>query len=135
MIVSCVSNETNTPVEKTELRLDYSVAEKDHIKWNDVFLQKEERYLVYFYSKTCGYCRLLKEDILTYYLKNNETLYFVDAIEENATFKSPASGMIGVCSIDNFYIAGTPMLVEFTKWTVTNLYSGVDNIKMYISSE
>lgn len=133
LITSC-SNEAPQPVlEENRVVLDYSITEQDQIHWVDVFSQEEERYMIYFYSETCGYCRILKEDILNYYLLNKEKIYFIDAIKENATFKSPANEMIGIKCIDEFYIAGTPMLVEFTNWTVTNLYSGVDNIKMYIS--
>lgn len=134
IITGCMNNTNSVEDEKQEMLLDYSITESDQIKWADVFLQSEERYMVYFYSETCGYCRILKEDILNYYLLNKEKIYFMDAIKENAVFKSPASGVIGVKCIDNFYIAGTPMLVEFTKWTVTNFYGGVDDIMMYIDS-
>ena len=134
IITGCMNNTKPVENEEQEVYLDYSITEKDQIKWADVFLQSEERYMVYFYSETCGYCRILKEDILNYYLLNKEKIYFMDAIKENATFKSPASGMIGISCIDNFYIAGTPILVEFTKWTVTNLYAGIDDVKMYIDS-
>lgn len=135
LVISCTP-ETNEPVieEKEDLKLDYSIAENDHIIWDEIFSREEKRYMVYFYSNYCGYCRMLKEDILNYYLLNKEKMYFVNAIEENAVFGTPASGIIGLKCIEDFYIAGTPALVEFTNWTVTNLYSGLDNIKMYIES-
>ena len=135
LVISCTP-ETNEPVieEKEDLKLDYSIAENDHVKWGEIFSREEKRYMVYFYSNYCGYCRMLKEDILNYYLLNKEKMYFVNAIEENAVFGTPASGIIGLKCIEDFYIAGTPTLVEFTNWIVTNLYSGLDNIKMYIES-
>ena len=47
---------------------DYSITKDDQIKWNDLFSQKEERYLVYFYSEYCGYCKSIKQEVLSYYL-------------------------------------------------------------------
>ena len=129
-----VSSDDNIDIQN-EVMLDYSIAENDMIHWSDVFLKEEERYLVYFYSEYCGYCKILKQDFLSYYLLNKEKIYLVNAIEENAVFNSPAIEMIGIDNIDDFYIAGTPILVEFINHTVTNLYAGLDNIKMYIGSE
>ena len=66
LITSC-SNEAPQPVlEENRVVLDYSITEQDQIHWVDVFSQEEERYMIYFYSETCGYCRILKEDILNY---------------------------------------------------------------------
>lgn len=114
---------------------DYSITKDDQIKWNDLFSQKEERYLVYFYSEYCGYCKSIKQEVLSYYLLNKEKMYFLDAIKEDAVFKSPANDIIGLTSIDNFHIAGTPMIVEFIELTVTNLYVGCDNIRLYFNEE
>ena len=118
--------------EKEEVVLDYSITSNDQIKWNEVFTQGEARYLVYFYSNYCGYCRSIKEEILNYYLLNKDKIYFVDSIEQKAVYNSPAEKTMGVKNIDDFYIVGTPTLVEITNWMVTNLYVGADNIKLYI---
>ena len=136
LISSCSNNpgsEEKAEIETNSGKLDYSITKQDQIKWVDVFNQKEERYMVYFYSEYCGYCRSIKEEILNYYLLEKDRFYFVDAIEEEAVFHAPANGIIGCDNIEDFYIAGTPMLVEFTDWIVTNQYTGVENIRLYIT--
>ena len=114
--------------------LDYDIAKDDFIKWVDVFNQKDKRYIVYFYSPYCGYCRTVKEDILSYYLLKLEPFYLVDAIAENAVFKSNDGKIIGTNKLEDLYILGTPFLLEITNYRVTNYYAGVESIRLYIST-
>jgi len=114
--------------------LDYSEV-TTQIKWVDIFEQEEERYLIYFYSEYCGYCRDIKEEFLTYYFGADEKIYFVDSIKEKAVYKSGAEWIIGVNNIDDFFIPGTPFLVEISNWNVTNYYIGVSAIRLYIQNE
>lgn len=138
VLVGCSPSKTVEDVNKedppTESVLDYSIVETS-ISWVDVFEQIEERYLVYFYSEYCGYCRNIKEEFLSYYLLNKEKIYFVDAIKEKAVYHSGAEGIIGIDNIDDYYIPGTPFLVEFTNWQVTNYYMGMEAIRMYVSQK
>ena len=114
-------------------KLDYDLVSKDEIGWYDIFNRPDDRYLVYFYSNYCGYCRINKEDILSYYIKKVEKIYFVDAIKENAIYGNSENDLIGMKRVEDFYIPGTPTLIEITNYTITNLYVGVDNIRLYLN--
>ena len=132
LCTSCNQVIQNEEEKPEETKLDYSITTSEQIRWEEIFKQKEERYLIYFYSPYCGYCRSIKEDILSYYLLNKDRMYFVDSIEQKAIYGYPSEELMGVKSIEDFYITGTPTLVEITNLTVTNLYVGADNIKLYI---
>ena len=126
------TQEVNEEKQPEKVILDYS-AVTTSIKWVEVFEQEEDRYLVYFYSETCGYCKNIKEEFISYYLLNKEKIYFVDAIKENAVFHGGASALLGVNCIEDFYVPGTPFLAEITNWAVTNYYAGMEAIRMYVS--
>lgn len=135
LLVGCSINgnvaKENDEIEQQK-QFDYSDVTTS-IHWTDVFLQEEERYLVYFYSEYCGYCKSIKEEFLSYYLLDKETIYFVDAIKEDAVFCGNAENIIGMKSIEDFYIPGTPFLLEIIENTATNYYVGLENIRLYIN--
>ena len=115
--------------DELPVELDYDLVEPAKIQWSDIFSQTQETYKVYFYSLQCGYCQELKETIISYYLEGKETLYFV-CTDEYAVFG--VGDIIGINKIDDFYILGTPSLVEITNSTVSNNYAGLSSIKSYL---
>ena len=134
MLMGC-----NEPVENAQtitpvMEYDYSVASSRQIEWKDILSKKESRYIVYFYSEYCGYCKQVKQEILTYYIKNIDDMYFVDTVKEKAIYKPNDGMLIGTKNIADFYIFGTPFLAEITDKTVTNWYAGVDSIRLYINT-
>ena len=108
---------------------DYSEVE-DSISWDDTF-DFDGRYLVYYYSEHCAHCKEIKQDILYYYSLQIEKMYFV-CTDEYAVFKS-GDDLIGVSSIDNLYIFGTPFLIEIKDYIVVNYYAGSKEISEYIN--
>ena len=119
-----------TPIEQKEY--DYSDIETK-IRWSDIFEQLEDNYSVYFYSQTCGHCKELKQDILSYYFGNYEKLYFVET-DENTVF-GPQNDLVGVDSIECFFIFGTPFLINIDNWKISNYYAGSTKIREYIASK
>lgn len=103
------------------------------ISWNDVFKQEENEYSVYFFSQTCGHCKELKQEILSYYFGNYEQLYFVET-GEDTVYGSP-SDLVGVNSIECFYIFGTPFLINIESGAVSNYCAGNTKIREYIASK
>ena len=120
--------------EYVETEYDYKIVDNRQIAWKDILSKSKDRYVVYFYSEYCGYCKQIKQDILSYYLKDMDEMYFVNAVKEKAVFKSNDGLLTGTKKIEDFYIFGTPFLVEVTDYTITNWYAGVDSIKLYIST-
>ena len=69
-----------------------------------------------------------------YYSKNIDEMFFVDTVKEKAVYKNNDGLLIGTKNNNDFYIFGTPFLVEITNYVVTNWYAGVDSIRLYIAS-
>ena len=115
-------------------KYEYAITEKDQISWEDIFAQEEKRYIVYFYSEYCGYCKMVKDEVLSYYLTNIDCMYFIDTVKQEAVYKTNSGNLIGMNSIDDFYISGTPFIAEITSHVVTNIYSGIESIRLYIST-
>lgn len=105
---------------------------KDHlISWNEVFKQNEDDYLVYFYSETCGHCKELKQEIISFYLKDITLMYFV-CTDIEAKY-GPRANLLGIDNITDFYIFGTPFLLRLTNHIVSSYYVGKEEVNGYIS--
>ena len=102
------------------------------ILWSDIFTQEEDCYLVYFYRTTCAHCNELKEEILNYYFASEKTMYFVE-VDDKARYGSVTDLTLITC-IDDFYIFGTPFLIEMENNKIKNYYAGVTNIRGFIMS-
>ena len=130
ILLGCTKQES----PKEEIVYDYSlISEEDIIYWDDLFDQKERRYKVYFYSEYCGYCKQIKEEVISYYLSNTEKLYFLNTDENEVATKINDETLIGCTNIDHFFINGTPFLVNFDTHVVTNYWKGMTQIRDYIN--
>ena len=101
------------------------------IGWDEVFLQNENDYFVYFYSETCVYCKEIKNDVISFYLNKIYTMYFV-CTNYKAVYGSPAD-IYGITDITDFYIFGTPFMVEIRDGAIVNYYAGANDILGLIS--
>ena len=134
LVSGCQPINEEDPKEKESVQYEYSITADHQIKWNNILSKSESRYMVYFYSEFCAYCKQVKQDILMYYSKNIDEMFFVDTVKEKAVYKNNDGLLIGTKNINDFYIFGTPFLVEITNYVVTNWYAGVDSIRLYIAS-
>ena len=134
ILIGCSEPIENTKTVVINEEYDYSITKKRQITWTEVLSKSQSRYVVYFYNEYCGYCSQVKQDILSYYLNSLDEMYFVDTVKEKAVYKPNDGMLIGTKSILDFYIIGTPFLVEITDYTVTNWYAGVDSIRLYINT-
>ena len=121
-LISCVQTTENFEIK------DYSEVDTS-ISWNEVF-SFEGEYLVYFYSEHCAHCKEIKSLVLTYYSEHIETMYFV-CTDEYAIF-SKGDNLIGMKSIEDFYILGTPFLIRIYEKELVNYYAGSSKISEYI---
>ena len=122
----------STPKTSEKVTYDYDDIQT-HIEWNEVFSQSDSDYLVYFYSLTCGHCKEIKEDILSYYFKNKPVMYFVETSNSKDARFGPGGELIGIGDVDNFFIFGTPFLIRVITKKVSEYYSGVKQITDYIN--
>lgn len=127
LLISGCSNTHANIITKEYDYLDVST----HIDWIDVFSQVEDLYLVYFYSLTCGHCKEIKQDILSYYFSVDQVIYFVQA-DENTVYGSSGE-LIGVSDVSNLFIYGTPFLIKLENHVIVEHYGGEKEIREYIN--
>lgn len=124
LISSCGSN--NEPIFH-----NYHEIKDRLIVWNQIFELEEDYYLIYFYSERCGYCNDIKQEVLNYYFNLSSSMYFVCTDYDIVT--GPAKDLVGLNNIEEFYIFGTPFLIEVKEQSVTNYYAGKEEILAFIS--
>lgn len=121
----------STSSSTSETIHNYHETKNSLIPWSDVFLQEENDYLVYFYSERCGHCNEIKQDVISFYLKDLINMYFV-CTDIEAVF-GQSKDLIGVNNINDFYIFGTPFLSRISSYCVSEYYVGSTQIRNYIN--
>ena len=125
ILLSCNSNSKSI----TKI-YDYDDIDRT-IVWSEIFSKEQESYSIYFYNKKCGHCLEIKELIIDYYFKEIEMLYFLETNEES--IYGPKSDLVGISNIKDFYIFGTPFLINIYKSSIENYYAGSKQIVDYIN--
>ena len=110
---------------------NYHEIKDSQISWSDIFVQEEDSYYVYFYSELCGHCSDIKQDVISFYLKEEYVLYFVCTDYEKVT--GPKKDLKGIDNIDEFYIFGTPFMVLLDDHIISDYYVGSSEILELIS--
>ena len=89
--------------------LDYDLIHDKLISWNDLLIQEKDSYLVYVFSTTCGHCNDIKQQILSYSLRNDD-LYFIQYNQGIPICDSDAT-LTATDNVDDICIFGTPSLL------------------------
>lgn len=108
-----------------------------HIDWIDCFNQKDEDYLIFFYSNTCEQCHEIMEDVYRFVDDNVMTLYFVNIKECSVTvpIKNNIEDTIGMKDIDDLFIKGTPSIIEIKEATVVANIPGKSNCLTFLNDQ
>lgn len=129
LLTSCQNFSENS---NSSFPYDYDLWAENRIGWKEIFTLKEEHYHVYFYSPSCGHCRSIKEEVLTFYLKEGVSMYVVS--EDQDIVYAPVNQektMIGVASIDDLSIPGVPTLIYIEAHAVNKFLVGAKSISTY----
>lgn len=116
---------------ETPIYHNYHETKNSLISWHDIFTQEENNYLVYFYSERCGHCNEIKQDVISFYLEDIYPMYFVCTDIE--VVLGPKNSLVGIDNINDFYIFGTPFLLNLVDHKVDSYYGGASEVKEYIS--
>lgn len=94
--------------------IDYKIMERQSISWAECLSQAEPQYLVFFHSNTCASCQEIKGDVVSFATSNIVKTYFVDIDKPGNEIQkcSVDEIVVGADRIEDFYIAGTPTIVE-----------------------
>ena len=107
------------------------------ITWSSCLSQKEDHYLVFFYSDTCTHCHEIMGDVLSFMDANILKLYFLDikASETKIPISNDIDLTIGVDSVNELFIAGTPTIIEVENWIVKANVPGSDNCLTFLNEQ
>ena len=130
-----------TPVENEQMSKnafsEYNITFDQKIIWSDCLSQKEDHYLIFFYSETCTHCHEIMGDVLSFAEDEILKMYFLDI--KSSDTKIPISRnidlTIGVDTVSDLFIAGTPSIVEVENHIVKANIAGTDNCLTFLNEQ
>lgn len=133
MLTSCTPAE-NEQMSKNVISMQ-EIINQFEINWLDSLNQNEEHYLVFFYSETCPHCHEIMEDVIEFAKEDLVKTYFsnIKKYEPKITIQNDVVNTIGLKEIDDFFIAGTPSILEVKNAIVNNNIPGKDNCLTFLN--
>ena len=135
LFASCTPAESEQMSKNTFSEYKQTIDEK--IMWSDCLSQNEDHYLVFFYSETCAHCHEIMGDVLSFKEENILKMYFLNVKEQD--IKIPISNnidlTIGIDTVDDLFIAGTPSIIEIENWIVKANIAGTDNCLTFLNEQ
>ena len=100
------------------------IIKNQSISWFDALNQKENNYIVFVYSETCGYCHDMMDEIIDFAKSEILVTYFING----QIYKVPISNEIkeNIADINQLSILGTPTIIEIDNKIVVNNIAGID---------
>ena len=135
LLFSCTpdsnSDTSKTSEKKTEIPL------KLQIKWNDSLSQEDTDYLVFFHSDTCAKCHEIMGDVIAFSEQNIKKTYFANILSDGMKIpvEKDKEAITGVNNIEDFYIRGTPTIIEVVEGVVTVNVAGADACLTFLNNE
>ena len=137
-LTGCVSKEDSSQTsfidnsgDKSESKLAYDYADLDghFVFWDDVIHLDVLHYYVYFFSRTCGHCEIIKSHVLPFIL-STEYAYACEASSEHKLCTNPSTGPLDQI---NFCILGYPTIVEIKSRMLVRYASGESEVLEFLN--
>ena len=114
---------------------EYEIVIDNQIIWSEIFKQKEDQYLVFFYSETCQHCHQIMEDVLAFSESEIIEMYYLNTRNQDIKIPiNPATELtIGMSAINELFIAGTPTIIEIKNGVVINNIPGKDECLTFLN--
>ena len=122
IVVSC-SPSSKTTNNKNVIEQE-EIIKNQSISWFDALNQKENNYIIFVYSETCGYCHDMMDEIIDFAKSEILVTYFINS----QIYKVPISNEIkeNIADINQLSILGTPTILEIDNKIVVNNIAGID---------
>ena len=122
IVVSC-SPSRETTNNKNVIEQE-EIIKNQSISWLDALNQKENNYIIFVYSETCGYCHDMIDEIIDFAKSEILVTYFINS----QIYKVPISNEIkeNIADINQLSILGTPTIIEIDNKIVVNNIAGID---------
>ena len=129
LLFSCGVRDNNS---LSEISYDYSSIDSFLIEWDDLLSKDKELYFVYIFSKRCGHCNAIKNEIISFAIHRDD--FFFIEYQESIPLINDKKAVVGANNMGELGIMGTPSLFEITYSTVTNYFVGVNEILETLSN-
>ena len=116
---------------------EYGIVSKQDVNLADCLSQIEEKYLIFFYSETCGHCKEIIEDVTLFAESNIIKTYFLNISKSENKIKrcSHDEIEIGIDRVEDLKIVGTPTIVEVEKGETTANVAGKDSCLSFLNEQ
>ena len=116
---------------------EYGIVSKQDVNLADCLSQIEEKYLIFFYSETCGHCKEIIEDVTLFAESNIIKTYFLNISKnENKIERCSHDEIeIGIDSVEDLKIVGTPTIVEVENGVTSANVVGKDSILSFLNEQ
>ena len=116
---------------------EYGIITEQEVYLDDCLSQKEEEYLIFFHSETCGHCREIIEDVVAFAESNIIKTYFLDVSKKEnkinrCTFEEIE---VGIDQVENLKIVGTPTIVGVEKGVTTANVAGKNACLSFLNEQ
>lgn len=111
----------------SDIVYDYDLYESQHVTdITEITESYDSAYLVYFYMEGCGFCEIIKEDMLKWaFTRSTEDIYFINSADSHIVNAFPDDLQL--------LMEGTPQLVVMSKGQYADeRYIGVTQISDFI---
>lgn len=132
MLFSCTPQESSQSSSVNE-----EIPDNLQIKWTDCLNQEDNDYLVFFHSDTCSQCKEIMGDVIAFSSQNIKKLYFSNIVSDGVKMpiEKEKEEITGVSNIEDFYIRGTPTIIEVVEGTVTAHVAGKNACLTFLNNE
>ena len=135
LLASCTPNEEDN--SSLQSNSNNEIPTLLQINWVDTFKQEEDDYLVFFHSDTCSHCQEIMGDVIAFANSNIKKTYFanIESPEGKMPIAKGSEPLLGIDNISDFYIPGTPTLIEIKEGVVTANNPGKDKCLTFLNQE
>lgn len=128
IVVSCsptrdITN-TKSAIEQQEIVI------KQQIPWLEALNQKENHYIIFVYSPTCGYCHDMMDEIIDFAKSEILPTYFINTQNNEVPIYQEINE--NIASIDELGILGTPSILEIENEVAIRNIAGIDKCLSFL---
>ena len=131
IVASCSPAKDATIIKNTYS--EQEIVKEQQIPWLDILEQKEDNYIVFVYSEKCAHCHDMIDEIVAFANDEILTTYFVDTLQNDVPIK--INNAVGMSSIEEVSIVGTPTLIEIDRGIVTSNIPGIDDCLSFLNEK
>lgn len=132
IVVAC--SPAKSPTNDKNTFSEHEIVNQQQITWENIF-SCEGNYLVFFYSETCSYCHEMMENIIDFAKAGYLPTYFLDTTQNNVAFNKIGELPMGNVAVEEFFIIGTPTLIEIDDGGITAHIVGLDDCLTYLNDK